>query len=256
MSYHRDRWQGAGAIAAAAPAPRSAPAPTIQPRQPRMPRLGGMPGPLGALASRLTTSTAMVPSTMLAPRTQQLGTFVQQIPPTMSYALQTTRAARPVMGVAFHANLLSGTQGQNPVVVVPSSSGPGGSPYLGNVPTIGGGFHPKLPPVVTHQPRPYALPQYGAQQIAPQPPPVIVGTPAGSGGSSATSPTTVDIGSGGSGISPTVDMLPIEEQLVPISPSAPVLPAPTTAPNRTKLYLAIGGGALLLYWLFKKKPQP
>ncbi len=58
MSYHKDGWQGAGAIAASVPAPRSAPAPLMRARPRSGPRPLGMISSLTAAGAKCTVVNA------------------------------------------------------------------------------------------------------------------------------------------------------------------------------------------------------
>lgn len=216
MSYHRGRVQGPGAIAAASRGQRVL----------RMPRLGGMPGPLAPFVP-LSGTTA------ISPMLQRVGAYAQRSPVTIP-VYGTQPAIRPALqpstiqtagGVAYirPVPLFGGANMPRPVVV-------------------GGGAPPKFPPPTPPRPqprpppppRPPAPPSYPTPQ-EPPPPPVV------------TNPTQ-PIGTGVE-VGPVLEDLPLDQESVPVVVTAP-------PKSRLKLYLLLGGGALVAYYLFKNRGAP
>lgn len=262
-SYFRDRYQGVGAIAAAAPAPRSAPAPSVGTfaqdarwgdpmlNLPRRARLGPQkrvlaagPGGTVLVRSASLTRPAVMMSGVRRGRAPMSGLGLDDQGAGMHTAPQRLKGRG--------AGLRAQVAGMKPAAYVPPVAQIGAfATYapLTPMPT-GAGMTTRTPKT---QIFPAPPPRIGTG-IGQQPGTVLTGVPSPYG-SGVTAPTAT-IG-GGVAISPVLEEYepPIDVGLQSETVSVQTYPAPAPSSTlfSTRNLLLLGGGALALYLLTRKR---
>jgi len=233
MSYHKDRWQGAGAIAAAAPAPRSAPAPMVGRRA-----LGAI-ADLTSLGSKCTVVDAngvciQGPNTR-APQTRVLGGgaiqpqaitpptanigVLSQLSPTLSFGTTT-----PTIGIG------SGTlRPLNPTI----DSGGSGTIGLGT-----GGLKVPTTTTTTTSP-PASTPTSTTTTKAPASSSIIVAAP------TVYKPPQFPSSGGGGGIVKPPASAPIDASVLDQL-------GPSGMSRNTKIAIGVGAVAIAVY-LYRRR---